>query len=64
VPDVDDNPLIGGETDSLSVEVVERSLDGIEDVPLLLTGPEEEEEEDRGRRRAERGGGDRRRAAG
>lgn len=39
VPDVDENPLIGGETDSLSVEVVERSLDGIDDVPLLLTAP-------------------------
>lgn len=35
----DDNPLVGGDTDSLSVEVVERSIDGIDDVPVLLTAP-------------------------
>ncbi len=35
----DDNPLVGGDTDSLSAEVVERSLDGIDDVPVLLTAP-------------------------
>lgn len=43
-PPIHDNPPlpdkpVGGETDSLSIEVVERELDGLSDRPLLLTSP-------------------------
>ncbi len=37
--DEDDNPLIENSTDSISAEVVERSLSGQDEQPLLLTTP-------------------------
>ncbi|MBE2247895.1 MAG: hypothetical protein IAE78_00010, partial [Myxococcus sp.] len=35
----DENPLIGANTDSISSEVVERSLAGLDEEPVLLTAP-------------------------
>ncbi len=35
----DDNPLIGDDTESLSSEVVQRSLSGLNEEPVLLTKP-------------------------
>ncbi|MBL8919535.1 MAG: FrgA protein [Myxococcaceae bacterium] len=38
-PPLPEKPLLGSETDSLSIEVVERELDGLSEKPLLLTTP-------------------------